>query len=174
MVQRALLGFLLCGGAFLWGAGGHDISQTDIVLRVVNFVLFVALVWYFISGSLKRMLEQRRAKIASKLSALQEQRQTIKEEKERALKTLERAKQEANQIISGAKQEAFLLEQRYEQQAKNVIEKLIKDNQNTRDKEMLKIQQEVVAELLDTLFKTEQAGFDASTYVHLLQDKVAG
>ncbi len=119
------------------------------------------------------MLEQRRAKIASKLNALQEQRQTIKEEKERALKALEQARQEASQIISNAKQEAFLLTQKHEQKTKNAVEKLLKDNQKLKDKEVLKIQQEVVAELLDTLFKSKQADFDAPIYMHLLQDKVA-
>ncbi|MFC3847499.1 hypothetical protein ACFOPX_02965 [Helicobacter baculiformis] len=172
MVRRALFGFL-CGSVFLWGAEGHGIAQTDIVLRMINFVLFIGLVWYFISGSLKRMLEQRRAKIASKLNALQEQRQTIKEEKERALKALEQARQEASQIISNAKQEAFLLTQKHEQKTKNAVEKLLKDNQKLKDKEVLKIQQEVVAELLDTLFKSKQADFDAPIYMHLLQDKVA-
>ncbi|WP_235852432.1 F0F1 ATP synthase subunit B family protein [Helicobacter vulpis] len=158
----------------MWGAQGHDISQTDIVLRIVNFILFAGLVWYFISGPLKRMLEQRRAKIASKLNALQEQRQVIKEEKEQALKALEQAKREASQIISSATQEAFLLTQKYEQQAKSAIEKLIKDNQSLKHKEELRIQQEVVAEILDALFKSKQAHFDATTYMHLLQDKVAG
>ncbi|WP_120945598.1 MULTISPECIES: F0F1 ATP synthase subunit B family protein [Helicobacter] len=168
--MRHVLFGILGSGVFLWGAG-HDISQTDIVLRIVNFILFAALVWYCISGPLKRMLEQRRAKIASRLNSLQEQRQAIKEEKENALKALEQAKQEAGQIISNAKQEAFLLTQKYEQQAKSAIEKLIKDNQDLKHKEELRVQQEVVGELLDALFQSQKTRFDSSAYMRLLQHK---
>ncbi|WP_104636790.1 F0F1 ATP synthase subunit B family protein [Helicobacter felis] len=170
-MRLLLFGFLFAG--VCWGSEAHGVAHTDIVLRSVNFLLFLGIVWYAISTPLKRVLEDRRAKIANNLSILQEQLQAIKSEKENALKALEVAKQEASQIVSNAKQEAFLLAQKYEQQSKNVIEKLLKEQQNKKDKETLKIQQAVIDEMLDKLFASDQVNFETPTYVHLLE-KAAG
>ncbi|WP_104749813.1 F0F1 ATP synthase subunit B family protein [Helicobacter cynogastricus] len=170
-MRLLLFGFLFVGAC--WGAGTHGIAHTDIVLRSVNFLLFLGIVWYAISSPLKRLLEDRRAKIAGSLNALQEQLQTIKSEKENAIKALEMAKQEASQIVSNAKQEAFLLTQKYEQQTKNAIEKLLKEQQDRKDKEALKTQQAVIDEVLEKLFASDQVSFETPTYVHLLE-KAAG
>ncbi|WP_199764670.1 F0F1 ATP synthase subunit B family protein [Helicobacter bizzozeronii] len=173
MIERILVGVLALG-AWCWASGGEtmDISQTDIVERVLNFILFMGILWYAMGGALKKMLLQRRARISEKLSSLQEERQAIKEEKEQVLRSLEEAKQKASQILSNAKQEAYLLTQKHEQLSKIAIEKLIKNHQSLMDKEEVKVQQEVIDEVLEELFKSKQAHFNLPTYMHLLHQRV--
>ncbi|WP_232087261.1 F0F1 ATP synthase subunit B family protein [Helicobacter suis] len=170
MLQRVLVGVMILS-AMVAGTP-MQVGQTDIVMRVLNFLLFLGILWYFTGSMLKKALLKRRSKISDKLSSLQDQRQSIKEEKEQALSTLEQAKQQASQIVSSAKQEAYLLTQKYDQQSKIVIEKLIKNYRSMQEKEEEKMQEEAIAEVLDTLFNASETALSVPVYMRLIHQKV--
>ncbi|WP_260320498.1 hypothetical protein [Helicobacter gastrocanis] len=169
MLQRMLFGFLVFGGA----ASAAPLGHTDIVMRILNFILFMGILWYLTGNAFKNILATRRAKISKSLEQLQEERQAAKEEKEKALKALEEAKAQATQIVSNAKQEAYLLAQKYDQQSKATIEKLIKAHQAMQEKESERMQAEAIAEVLNDLFEGAKAEFNTPTYMHLIHNKVA-
>ncbi|WP_281757458.1 F0F1 ATP synthase subunit B family protein [Helicobacter suis] len=170
MLQRVLVGVMILS-AMVAGTP-MQVGQTDIVMRVLNFLLFLGILWYFTGSMLKKALLKRRSKISDKLSSLQDQRQSVKEEREQALSTLEQAKQQASQIVSSAKQEAYLLTQKYDQQSKIVIEKLIKNYRSMQEKEEEKMQEEAIAEVLDTLFNASETALSVPVYMRLIHQKV--
>ncbi|CCF80243.1 hypothetical protein HBZS_106910 [Helicobacter bizzozeronii CCUG 35545] len=55
MIERILVGVLALG-AWCWASGGEtmDISQTDIVERVLNFILFMGILWYAMGGGFEK------------------------------------------------------------------------------------------------------------------------
>ncbi|WP_221272134.1 MULTISPECIES: hypothetical protein [unclassified Helicobacter] len=169
MLQRVLLGVLVFGSV----AGATPLGHTDIVMRILNFLLFMGILWYLTGNTFKNILAARCARISKNLEQLQEERQAAKEQKEQALKALEEAKQQATQILSNAKQEAYLLTQKFDQQSKVTIEKLIKNHQAMQEKENERMQAEAIAEVLNELFEGAKAEFDAPTYMHLIHNKVA-
>ncbi|WP_286349107.1 F0F1 ATP synthase subunit B family protein [Helicobacter felistomachi] len=169
MLQRVFLGVLVFGGV----ASATPLGHTDIVMRILNFLLFMGILWYLTGNAFKNILATRRSKIAQSLEQLQEERQAAKEQKEQALKALEEAKQQATQIISNAKQEAYLLAQKYDQQSKTTIEKLIRNHQLNQEKEGDRMQQEAIAEVLSELFEGAKAELATPTYMHLIHNKVA-
>ncbi|CRF41269.1 F0F1 ATP synthase subunit B family protein [Helicobacter ailurogastricus] len=169
MLQRVLLGVMVFGGV----AVAAPLGYTDIVMRILNFLLFMGILWYCTANTFKNILATRRAKISKSLEQLQEERQAAKEEKEQALRALEEAKQQASQIVSNAKQEAYLLTQKSDQQSKTAIEKLIRNHQINQEKESERVQQEAIAEVLGDLFEGAKAEFATPTYMHLIHQKVA-
>ncbi|WP_233712767.1 F0F1 ATP synthase subunit B family protein [Helicobacter suis] len=170
MLERVLVGVMVLSTMAV--GTPMQMGQTDIVMRVLNFLLFIGILWYFTGSMLKKVLLQRRSKISEKLSSLQDQRQSVKEEREQALSTLEQAKQQASQIVSSAKQEAYLLTQKYDQQSKIVIEKLIKSYRSMQEKEEEKMQEEAIAEVLDTLFNASETALSVPVYMRLIHQKV--
>ncbi|CCM11670.1 ATP synthase B chain [Helicobacter heilmannii] len=169
MLQRIFLGVLVFGGV----ASAAPLGHTDIVMRILNFLLFMGILWYCTANTFKNILATRRAKISKSLEQLQEERQAAKEQKEQALKALEEAKAQATQIVSNAKQEAYLLTQKFDQQSKATIEKLIKNHQATQEKEDERMQAEAIAEVLGDLFEGAKAELNTPNYMHLIQQKVA-
>ncbi|GMB94495.1 F0F1 ATP synthase subunit B, AtpF [Helicobacter heilmannii] len=169
LLQRILLEVLVFGGV----AEAAPLGHTDIVMRILNFILFVGILWYLTGNTFKNILATRRARIAQSLEQLQEERQVAKEQKEQALKALEEAKAQATQIVSNAKQEAYLLTQKFDQQSKATIEKLIKNHQATQEKEDERMQAEAIAEILNELFKGAKMELNTPNYMHLIHNKVA-
>ncbi|WP_180675671.1 F0F1 ATP synthase subunit B [Helicobacter sp. 11S03491-1] len=150
-----------------------NISDTDIVERVINFVIFLAILWYFVADKLKQIFVSRREGIAKKLNEVQDKFKNAKKEKEQALRKLEEAKEKASDMLAIAKKEAYLIAQKIDEQSKSDIEHLIKNNEILMDFEQKKMEKQVVDEILSELFKTKTSSLEISDYIHILNKKVA-
>ncbi|PAF48588.1 hypothetical protein BKH46_00525 [Helicobacter sp. 12S02634-8] len=150
-----------------------DISDTDIVERIVNFVIFIAILWYLAADKLKELFATRRENIAKKLEEVQDKLKTAKKAKEQALRKLEESKSKATDMVATAKKEAYLVMQKIEEQSRVDIENIIKNNEILMDFEQKKMEREVVEEILTELFKTKVGTFETSDYIHILNKKVA-
>ncbi|PAF49902.1 hypothetical protein BKH41_00955 [Helicobacter sp. 12S02232-10] len=164
--------FLLFSVSFLFGAD-VNISDTDIVERVINFVIFVAILWYLTADKLRELFANRKEKISKKLDEVQDKLKTAKKAKEQALRRLEEAKEKASDMVITAKKEAYLVMQKIDGQFKIDIENIIKNNDILMDFEQKKMEREVVEEVLSELFKTKIASFETSDYINILNKKVA-
>lgn len=159
--------------SILLGADNVNISETDIVQRVINFVIFIAIIWYFVADKLKKMFSDRREGIVKKLQDVQDQLKEAKKSKEQALRKLEESKERALDMIATAKKEAYLITQKIDEQSRIDIEHIIKSNENLMDFEQKKMEKEVIDEILNELFKTEVCTFETADYVNILNKKVA-
>ncbi|MGL2733774.1 F0F1 ATP synthase subunit B, partial [Helicobacter pylori] len=97
---KMVLGFLILLSPLC--ATGLDISQTDIIERSLNFLLFVGILWYFLAKKLRAFLHSKSLEISKRLEEIQAQLKVSKEHKKKLLKELEQAKEKAELIISDA------------------------------------------------------------------------
>lgn len=170
--MKYILLFLL-GTSFLFAASDVNISQTDIVQRVINFVIFIAILWYFVADKLKKMFSNRREQIVNRLNQAQDKLELAKKSKKEALKKLEETKERAAQMIALAKKEAYMISQKFDEQFKLDVENMIKSNEILMEFEQKQMERKVVEEVLCELFKTQASSFEVSKYVNILNKKVA-
>ncbi|WP_300449408.1 F0F1 ATP synthase subunit B [uncultured Helicobacter sp.] len=150
-----------------------SIEQSDFVERVINFVIFIAILWYFAFDPIKGIFINRKNAIAARLQEAQDNLQKAKQEKEAALKALEESKEKAKDIITAAKQEAYLVEQKYNEQIKKDIETLKYALELNIEFEQRKAIQESVNKLLDELIKSNDIALNKEEYINIITKRIS-
>ncbi len=167
-----LVVLVLCISGVL-SASNVDISQTDFVERVINFVIFVAILWYFAADKLKTLLQNRKNDIISRLDEIQNRVKVAKKAKENARKQLDDAVKKAAEIVADAKKETVLISQKYEEQYKIDADNITKNMESLMFLEERKIENEAIEEILDELFGGDVAKISHKDYIKILNRKVA-
>ncbi len=164
------LGFLILLSPL--GATGLDISQTDIIERSLNFLLFVGILWYFLAKKLRSFLHAKSLEISKRLEEIQAQLKVSKENKKKLLKELEQAKEKAESIVSDANKEAYTITQKYELQTKMDVENLIKNSKALMDLEVKKIKRELVESVFKDLRESKKVSFSSQDCVNILKQRL--
>ncbi|WRG08050.1 F0F1 ATP synthase subunit B [Helicobacter pylori] len=167
---KMVLGFLILLSPLC--ATGLDISQTDIIERSLNFLLFAGILWYFLAKKLRAFLHSKSLEISKRLEEIQAQLKVSKENKKRLLKELEQAKEKAELIISDANKEAYTITQKYELQTKMDVENLIKNSKALMDLEVKKIKRELVESVFKDLRESKKVPFNAQDCVNILKQRL--
>lgn len=167
---KMVLGFLILLSPLC--ATGLDISQTDIIERSLNFLLFVGILWYFLAKKLRSFLHSKSLEISKRLEEIQAQLKVSKENKKKLLKELEQAKEKAELIISDANKEAYTITQKYELQTKMDVENLIKNSRALMDLEVKKIKRELVESVFKDLRESKKVPFNAQDCVNILKQRL--
>ncbi|BAW64522.1 F0F1 ATP synthase subunit B [Helicobacter pylori] len=167
---KMVLGFLILLSPLC--ATGLDISQTDIIERSLNFLLFAGILWYFLAKKLRSFLHSKSLEISKRLEEIQAQLKVSKENKKKLLKELEQAKEKAELIISDANKEAYTITQKYELQTKMDVENLIKNSKALMDLEVKKIKRELVESVFKDLRESKKASFNAQDCVNILKQRL--
>ncbi|WQS56885.1 F0F1 ATP synthase subunit B [Helicobacter pylori] len=167
---KMVLGFLILLSPLC--AIGLDISQTDIIERSLNFLLFVGILWYFLAKKLRAFLHSKSLEISKRLEEIQAQLKVSKEHKKKLLKELEQAKEKAELIISDADKEAYAITQKYELQTKMDVENLIKNSKALMDLEVKKIKRELVESVFKDLRESKKVSFNAQNCVNILKQRL--
>lgn len=151
------------------GGGG----ETDIVERTINFVIFVAILYYLAADKVKAIFAARQESIATELEKVQEKLKESKKAKEQAQKRLEESKRMAEDVILTAKKEVVLLTQKVEDSTKSDIENLIRQYNDSMEFEKRKAERAIIDEILAELFESDATKLDKSAYSEILLKKVA-
>ncbi|GAA8264047.1 F0F1 ATP synthase subunit B [Helicobacter pylori] len=167
---KMVLGFLIFLSPLC--ATGLDISQTDIIERSLNFLLFAGILWYFLAKKLRSFLHSKSLEISKRLEEIQAQLKVSKENKKKLLKELEQAKEKAELIISDANKEAYMITQKYELQTKMDVENLIKNSKALMDLEVKKIKRELVESVFKDLRENKKVSFNAQDCVNILKQRL--
>ncbi|GAA7803274.1 F0F1 ATP synthase subunit B [Helicobacter pylori] len=167
---KMVLGFLIFLSPLC--ATGLDISQTDIIERSLNFLLFVGILWYFLAKKLRSFLRSKSLEISKRLEEIQAQLKVSKENKKKLLKELEQAKEKAELIISDANKEAYTITQKYELQTKMDVENLIKNSKALMDLEVKKIKRELVESVFKDLIESKKVSFNVQDCVNILKQRL--
>ncbi|MCQ2857602.1 F0F1 ATP synthase subunit B [Helicobacter pylori] len=170
VLVKMVLGFLILLSPLC--ANGLDISQTDIIERSLNFLLFVGILWYFLAKKLRAFLRSKSLEISKRLEEIQAQLKVSKENKKKLLKELEQAKEKAELIISDANKEAYTITQKYELQTKMDVENLIKNSKALMDLEVKKIKRELVESVFKDLREGKKVSFNAQDCVNILKQRL--
>ncbi|MGL2685554.1 F0F1 ATP synthase subunit B [Helicobacter pylori] len=170
VLVKMVLGFLILLSPLC--ATGLDISQTDIIERSLNFLLFVGILWYFLAKRLRSFLHSKSLEISKRLEEIQAQLKVSKEHKKKLLKELEQAKEKAELIISDANKEAYTITQKYELQTKIDVENLIKNSKALMDLEVKKIKRELVESVFKDLRESKKVSFNTQDCVNILKQRL--
>ncbi|GAA7472230.1 F0F1 ATP synthase subunit B [Helicobacter pylori] len=170
VLVKMVLGFLILLSPLC--ATGLDISQTDIIERSLNFLLFAGILWYFLAKKLRAFLHSKSLEISKRLEEIQAQLKVSKENKKKLLKELEQAKEKAELIISDANKEAYTITQKYELQTKMDVENLIKNSKALMDLEVKKIKRELVESVFKDLRESKKVSFNTQDCVNILKQRL--
>jgi len=145
LVLTALFGSAL----FASEAASHG---TDIVPRTINFLIFVAILWYLVGDKVKKFFEQRKESIAKRFQEIEEKLKESKARKEALKAQVIEAKHMAQEIIETAKKEAELIEKKIKEQLEEEIALLQKHFEEFKVNEIKKTKQEAIKEYLNEIF----------------------
>jgi len=137
-------------GTFLFASEG---VETDIVARVINFLIFAAILWYLVADKVVSFFRERKEKIAKKFQEVEEKLKETKEQKEMLKAKLEEAKVKANEIIEDSKKEAELIYNNIIKEAKEEVELYKKHFEEFKEIEIKKAKKEAVKEFLEDVLK---------------------
>lgn len=148
-----------------------DISHTDLIPRVINFVIFCIILWLLLSKKIRTFLSNRSNLISHQLSEIQDRLKVAKSEKERALVRLQEAKESANNILAVGKKESYLVAQKIEDQFGNDVELMRRNAEAFMELERRRMYREVISEVLDEVFVDVQ--LSSEDYARILHRRIS-
>ncbi len=151
MKKIALLS--LVGVVFAFASGDYSITHTDFIPRTINFLIFVAILWYVAGNKIVNFFKQRRENIAKRFQEIEEKLKESKARKEALKAELENAKIKAKEIIENAKKEAEIIEEKIKAQTEEEIKILQKQFEEFKMYETQKAKKEVVEEFMKDILK---------------------
>lgn len=181
-MKKLTLLFLLMVPAVLLASGGDVEStryfeqtgrETDFWPRVVNFVIFVSLLYYLIANPIKNFFIGRKEGIAGQLREIEEKLQAAKNEKKEALTRLNESSKRAELIIADAKKEATLLAQKISEANKSELILMEKQLAEKITFEERKSAREAIDEILSENITNDDIMIDEAKVVDILSRKVA-
>ncbi len=165
--------FVLLLSPALLLAAGDGTGKTDIVPRLINFIIFAGILYYLIAKPLKDYYNGRTNEIANRLTSIQDKLKESKLKKEQSKQSLVDASESAIDIIESAKKEAILLTDKIEDNLKTDLDNLKKSYDDRILIEEKKMTRAVVAEVVDEIFDGEKVQLKNSDFLNIIKKKVA-
>jgi len=150
MKKIMLLGVL---SVFLIASEAATNIETDIVARSINFLIFVAILWYLVGNKVVTFFKNRREEIANKFQEVENKLKEAKQRKEEFEVKLEEAKIKANEIVEDSKKEAEYIYKTILAEAKEEIELMQKHFEEVKQAEIKKAKREAVKVFLEDVLK---------------------
>lgn len=154
-------------------AAGSGSGEYDILPRAVNFLIFVAILYYLLANPVKNFYKSRITSIASRLEDIQKKLLESRNKKLEAIKKFEDFKKEAANSILLAKKEAELLAQKVKNDTKNELLMLEKAHEEQKLSETRKMEKEVVSKMLKELFSQYELSVNQKDIVDIMFKKVS-
>ena len=162
MKSKILL--LLCPFV-LMADGGYDI-----VPRTINFIVFAAILYYFIANPIKNAYKGRIAGIAARLDNIEQK--DSKAKKDDALRRVEEAKANAASLVETARKEAVLISERIKEETRQEVANLEKSFQDQKEFEKRRMVKSVVGEILNEIFASDSVKMDQSELINIMLKRV--
>ncbi|MGX3010761.1 F0F1 ATP synthase subunit B [Helicobacter sp. 23-1044] len=148
-------------------------ENSDFVMRSVNFVIFVALLWWLVAKHIKNALKARQDEISAQLNAVQVKLAESNNKKLEKLKELENAKKLAIDIVANAHKEAEVITKNIQNQCKKDLEILQKSYIERMGFEQKRAKKSIVSEVLSEILRDENIALDKKKFVEIITKKVA-
>lgn len=147
--------------------------ESDFIPRIINFVLFAALLYYLAANPIKNFFKGRKEGIAAQLKEIEEKLQAAKDEKREAQNRLDESEKKAEEIISDAKKEAVILAEKMAEANQNDIENMSKQLEEKISLEERKSAREVIEDVLSTNITNDDIMLNETKVVDIISKKVA-
>lgn len=171
MKKFIYLACLFCIPSILSASG--SLENSDFIERTINFVVFVAILWYFAADKIKSIFVNRSNDISRQLQSVQVALQEAKKDRDEAQKRLKDMHIRAKEIVESAKKEAMIIQQRYEEQLSKDIESMTKSFESSLEFEQRKLLQESVTNILNKLMISESANLSKDDYVNIITKRIS-
>lgn len=147
--------------------------ESDFIPRIINFVLFAALLYYLAANPIKNFFKGRKEGIAGQLKEIEEKLQAAKDEKKEAQNRLDESEKKAEEIISDAKKEAVILAEKIAEANQNDLENMSKQLEEKISLEERKSAREVIDDVLSTNITNDDIMLNETKVVDIISKKVA-
>ncbi|MCI0500607.1 MAG: F0F1 ATP synthase subunit B [Epsilonproteobacteria bacterium] len=151
---------------------GEDVEM-DIVPRTVNFLIFIAIVYYLLADKLKAYFEERTKSIQLQLDEVQKKLEESKKKMELARAEFENAKNIASELVRDSMADVSSIKHKVEKSYENEMTNLLKSHNDKIELETRKAKKEVVAELLDELLNDNNITITKDNLQDIILKKVA-
>lgn len=150
-----------------------NVSEYDIVPRTINFLIFAAILYYFLAPALKNFYKNRIVGISSKLDEIQKKLLESKTKKLHSMKKLEEAKAHAAAALILAKKEAEILVENIRNETHNECALLERHFEEHKEYELRKMEKEVILQTLNKLFADESLVLKQNDIIEIMMKKVS-
>jgi len=140
--------------SFLYAATGEAAQHTtDIIPRAINFLIFVAILWYLVGSKATEFFRNRKEEIATKFQEVENRLNEVKAKKEELEAKVEEAKIMAKEMIEDAKNESKIISNNIMETTKLELEAMDKMFETFKESEVRKAKKEVVKEFMNNVLK---------------------
>ena len=147
--------------------------ETDIFERTVNFIIFVAIVYYILADKAKSFFANRSTGIQGELDKVQELKKESEQEVSNAQEELEKAKRISSEIIEDANADISSIKSQIQTTVEQEIVILMKNFDEKLEIETKKLKKEVVSEILDELLNNDNINVTQNDVANIILSKVA-
>jgi F-type H+-transporting ATPase subunit b len=157
--------------AILFAAGAGE--ETDTVQRIVNFIIFAAIIYYLLAHRVKAYFAGRTASIQAELDKVQDTLKASEAKVEDAKAQLENAKKIAAEIVAGANLDIDKIKDSVSRNVTQEINYMQKTFNEKLEIELKKAKKEVVAEVLEELLDSKNIDVTNEELASIVLKKVA-
>lgn len=148
-------------------------TETDIIQRTVNFLIFAGIIYYLIAEPVKNFFVGRTQSIADELEKVQTRLKESKSAKESANAKIEEAKVLAKEIMSNCKKENVIINEKMASQLEFDLSNLEKQQSDLMGLEKRQMVRDVVKEVLAEALSQDKSVLDKDTFADIILKKVA-
>lgn len=170
-MSRILVLMLMISTYALASEAGH--SETDIVQRTVNFLLFAGLIWYLVGEPAKNYFASRSQSIADELKKVQDRLNESIELKKKAEAKISDAKKFAEELVVTSKKENKIINDNIMAQCELDLETLSKQGLSSREYAQRKMVRDVIENVLGETLSQSSADLDKEAMTNIILKKVA-
>jgi F-type H+-transporting ATPase subunit b len=170
MNKLLLFAFTIC---FSFANGDMDISQTDIIPRSINFIIFVAIAYYLLKDKISDFISQRIKSIVKQQERVQNILNESRQEKEMAKKRVLDAEALALKMQKSAEDELVLIRKSIQDNTENDIKNISKQYEDKKSLEKSKIKKSIAKEVIEQIFDDEDILLDDNMIAKMITHKVA-
>ena len=173
-MKRLLMALLVLSPlALLANSAAHGDVETDILQRTVNFVIFVAILYYLLADKLKVFFAERTKSIQAELDKVQDMLKASQAKADEAKAELENAKKVAQELVVSANDDVESIKAKIEASVEQEIANLSKSFDEKTELERKKVRREVVQAVLDQLLSDENIALSNDDLAQIVLKKVA-
>lgn len=170
MRNRLLFIFLLfCDTLFSY----DNILDTDIVARTVNFIIFATIMYVLINKPLKSFLQSRQNGISEEFTDYEDRYTLLKRQFQKAKDKYNGISTKSQEILKQAHEEAKEIEQIKLKELEQTLVNMKKSSKNYLINKQLLIKQEIVDNVINDIFKSDELKLSSSDLINIVEKKVS-
>ena len=167
-MKKLVLFFL--GSSLLFGS---DLSTTDFIPRVVNFIIFVSILYYILADKIRDFLKGSTEEVQKRLQEATSKLDASKKQKSNASNKVHESEKLALEIIKQAKDEGKIIAKQYSEQTKRMMSTIKKNHEEIMMLDSKKVQREVSKEILEQVIDESLDSLSQAQMIQILNQQIA-